>query len=254
MVSTRRTELNSNRRDFLRGGLFTDAGASGVPRVAGTPLNGAVVVDADEDGSLRGRVSDEAERIVRNTRHTKYQHKQYIDETTGTYDVDCSDYVSYVLKQVAKRHLDLIPKEDWWPVPRAYKYYRFLHGLSMVAVSGWQQIERLGDAQRGDIIAWELPGTIKKTRDTGHVVMVAEIPSLLDGQLMAVRVFDSAALPHYDDSRIPSGGVYRDGVGSGTIHFRVNAVGQPTAFQFGPGDRFHEYPIAIGRIKSFSES
>ena len=206
------------------------------------------VLIADAGTPLRDRVFHEAERIFSNTLHTKYQHKQFIDEATGTYFVDCSDFVSYVLSRIAKRHLARIPKEDWWPVPRAYKYHDFFAALPLEAEHGWRKIARLEDARRGDIIAWKLAGEIRKDHDTGHVFIVAEAPSSIETGVMAVRAYDSAQLVHYDDTRKESDGTHRTGIGEGTFHIRVDADGKPVAFQFGPGDHYHEDPIAIGRI------
>ena len=198
------------------------------------------------------KVAIEAERIVQNTRHTKYQHKQFIDEASGTYDVDCSDYVSYVLFRIANQHLKLIPKESWWPVPRAYKFFDFFAALPTNAVLKWRRVVRLQDARQGDIITWSLPGQISKTHDTGHVWIVAARPVMLGEQVMAVQAYDSANLVHYDDSRAQPDGSFRNGVGTGTFHLRVDASGKPVAFQFGPTDNFHENPIAIGRILPLS--
>jgi hypothetical protein len=208
---------------------------------------GQLLVAADAV-PVRVTVLAEAERIVSNARRTKYQHKQLIDEATGTYYVDCSDYVSYALSRVAKRHLALIPKESWWPVPRAYKYYEFFAALPTDATHGWRKVDRLEDALPGDIIAWQLAGEIRKDHDTGHVWVVTQAPSPLGGDLIAVRACDSAAEPHYDDTRVQPDGTFQDGVGKGTFHLRVRADGKPTSFQFGPGALFHEDPIAIGRI------
>jgi hypothetical protein len=236
-----------SRREFLKNALTT-----GISCWVGPYAAAALLAQGDEAGSLPDHVGHEAERIIENARHTKYQHKAYIDEATGTYDVDCSDYVSYVLERVAKRHLDLIPKEDWWPVPRAYKYYDYFHALPADTTGGWHQIQQLAHARRGDIIAWALPGGPQKDRDTGHVSIVADTPSTLSEQLVAVPAYDSSTVKHYEDSRVRDG-MFHDGVGRGTIHFRVDATGNPTAFQFGPGDHFHEDPMAIGRIKPFTQ-
>lgn len=229
--------MTFSRRDILKTGFLVGANCC-MEQLA----------PADDGASVSGRVFHEAEHVLRNTRHTKYQHQQFIDEATGTYDVDCSGFVSYVLSRVAKSHLALIPKETWWPVPRAYKYYRYFAELPTDASNGWRKVERLGEARRGDIIAWELPGEISKDHDTGHVFIVAETPSLIGDGLMAVRAFDSAALAHYDDTREDRNGVFHDGVGEGTFHLRVDTDGKPVEFQFGSGDRFHKDPISIGRI------
>jgi hypothetical protein len=74
----------------------------------------------------------------------------------------------------------------------------------------------------------------------------------LSGQIVAVPAYDSSIVKHYEDSRVHDG-TFHDGVGKGTIHFRVDATGKPIAFQFGQGDHFHEDPIAIGRIKPLTQ-
>ena len=58
------------------------------------------------------KVGERAECVVEEVKHTKYQHKSYIDEATGTYDVDCNGFVAYVLQGVAPEHYHEIPKES----------------------------------------------------------------------------------------------------------------------------------------------
>lgn len=253
--------MTTTSSDLMKPGINANPGAvanqsavsptPSTPGPAMPPASSAPGATAPEKTlPLREHVYNEADRILNNVQHTKYQHDEYIDEATGTYDVDCSEFVSYALSRVAKRHLALIPKESDFPVPRAYMYYRFFAALPDEAASAWRKLEVLANARRGDIIAWELPGELRKDHDTGHVFIVAETPSSIDGdgQLMAVRAYDSAELLHYDDSREQSDGTHQTGVGEGTFHIRVDADGKPVAFQFGPGDNYHTEPIAIGRI------
>ena len=68
------------------------------------------------------KVGERAECVVEDVEHTNYQHKSYIDEATGTYDVDCNGFVAYVLQGVAPEHYHEIPKESDQDRPRAYKY------------------------------------------------------------------------------------------------------------------------------------
>jgi len=75
--------------------------------------------------ALRLQVAGEALRILGNTRHTTYQHDIFIDEATGTYDVDCSGFVSYILGRVAPAHLDLIPTHGTEPRLLAQDYHFF---------------------------------------------------------------------------------------------------------------------------------
>jgi hypothetical protein len=57
---------------------------------------------------------------------------------------------------------------------------------------------------------------------------VAETPTVNDSGIFAVRVYDSADRPHFDDTRSNE----ESGVGSGFINFQVDDAGRPTAFQF----------------------
>ena len=134
-------------------------------------------------------------------------------------------------------------------MPRAFDYYDFFRSLPPQAEGGWEQVEVLADAARGDLIAWRFP-QIKQGHDTGHVVFVAGPPAVDDQGYFAVRVYDSAIVPHFDDTRGDDPGQWPNGVGSGFINFQVGDDGQPVAFQFSPplSSPFTWLPIAIGRL------
>jgi hypothetical protein len=108
----------------------------------------------------------------------------------------------------------------------------------------------LAGAARGDLIAWRLFPHPEPGKDTGHVVFVAGTPAVDDQGCFAVRVYDSAVVPHFDDTRGDGPGQWPSGVGSGFINFRVGDDGQPVAFQFSPplSSEFTSLPIAIGRL------
>ena len=118
------------------------------------------------------------------------------------------------------------------------------------AVDGWAQVAVLADAPRGDLIAWQLFLQPEPGHDTGHVVFVAETPIVDDQGNFAVRVYDSAIVPHFDDTRGAGPGQWPNGVGSGFINFQADDDGQPVAFQFSPplSSEFTSLPIAIGRL------
>jgi hypothetical protein len=110
----------------------------------------------------------------------------------------------------------------------------------------------LKDARRGDIIAWRFP-EIETGHDTGHVCFAAETPVVDDSGIFSVRVYDSAAEPHFDDTRGDGDGEFESGVGSGFTNFKVDELGRPTAFQFAPSKDFTTLPIAIGRVEPLPE-
>ena len=222
-----------------------------------------------EETSRRKEVAAAAALIVRSTRHTRYQHEPAIDPETGTYNLDCAEFVSYVLRGVTPEHYARIPKEPTQPCPRALEYSDYLQSLTYdptngwrrsyeiddadvhEAVQGWRRVARLSEVRRGDVIAWRF-ARWSAGGDTGHVLLVAEKPALAANGVMAVRVYDSSRVPHFEDSRERSG-EFESGVGMGTLLFRVGRSGAPTAVQFAPSDRFQALPIVIGRLEPLAK-
>jgi len=198
--------------------------------------------------SLPGQVAWQAEFIVNNLQQTDYQFSEKIDVDRGIYDCDCNGFVGFVLERFAPDHYLMIPKEADQPRPRAFKYYRFFNSLTPESSGGWHQIDFLQDARRGDIIAWQLPDIVIG-QNTGHVLWAAETPVADGSGTFTLRVYDSAAEPHFDDTRGTGEGQFGTGVGSGFINFQVDDAGRPTAFQFAPSGGFTTLPIAIGRLE-----
>jgi hypothetical protein len=209
------------------------------------------------------QVANEALSIINSNPQTTYTDNIYIDPATGTYDVDCSGFVSWVLGQVAPNHLDMIQPSGTETRLHAQDYYNFFSGLPLTDANGWWQIAALADAGRGDLIAWALPPS---SGSTGHVFIVAEQPVALDSSTMAVPAYDASDVLHYDDSRYLGPGQQQTGVGSGTFHLQIQLPGTgqtqpsgapapppgaPIAFQFGPGDQFFSDSIAIAHIELF---
>jgi hypothetical protein len=77
----------------------------------------------------------------------------------------------------------------------------------------------------------------------------AETPTVDKTGVFSVLLYDSAAQPHFADTRGDGDGQFPSGVGSGAINFNVDDDGRPVAFQFAPGDGFTTLPIAIGRLE-----
>jgi hypothetical protein len=203
---------------------------------------------AESEFSLADQVAEQAEFIVNNLQQTDYQYTENIDADNGVYDCDCSQFANLVLSRAAPDHYAMLVAAAGEPVPRAFDYYDFFSSLPPQASDGWEQVAVLADAARGDLIAWKLPPVPHE--DTGHVVFVADTPAMDDQGNFAVRVYDSAIVPHFDDTRGNDPGQWPNGVGSGFINFQVGDDGQPVAFQFSPPlwSGFIPQPIAIGRL------
>jgi hypothetical protein len=196
----------------------------------------------------RSALEDEAKRIVDSVRYTDYRHREEVDESTGTYIMDCSGFISYILKRVAPEHLGVIPKEIDKRGPGPDDFYEYFSTLTTKA-ERWRPIHCLDDVLGGDIMVWRHEGRIKPHDDTGHVLMVAEMPTAQADGIYSVRVYDSSNLPHNDDTR-------RDGVtgvGGGEIKFKVDSRRKPTSVQFTVGESFESCSIAVGRAEPVSD-
>jgi hypothetical protein len=197
------------------------------------------------EASQGAQIAAEAERIFNNTKQTLYQYPAYVvEENTGRYDIDCCGFVSYILANIAPEHLKMVPTIHW-PVPLAFEYFLYFDSLSTRGSAGWSPVADLRDSLPGDIIAWR---RLASVGDTGHVFVVVDAPVVVAPGVVAVNACDSSNILHYDDSRSVVDGEQATGVGTGTIRFEIDDTGKPTAFQFGHGDRFHSYSIAIGRL------
>jgi hypothetical protein len=187
--------------------------------------------------TLTGDIAEQAESIVNSLTHTVYQHTDNIDPAAGIYDTDCNGFVAYVLSFAAPGLVELIAPQTRPTRPLAYEYYDYFASLPPESTGGWSRIEVLADVRRGDIMTWRFP-EIVPGENTGHVLIVAETPSLdPSGEFFVVRVYDSADTAHFDDTRAPGGKpspTGATGVGSGFINFKIDDMGRPVAFLFAP--------------------
>lgn len=189
-------------------------------------------------------LADSAERLLSEMRETHYQHRTYADKSRGVYDMDCSGFVDYLLKEIAPAQFAALRIEPGHTRPRAAIYFDLFTRLNKSPSPGWEAVPKLSAARRGDILAWQLAASTAEAGDTGHVVIVAAAPVEQRNHLYRVEVYDSSVIRHEEDSR-PEGA---NGVGEGVITFRVNANGQPIGFQFNSHAHYHGEPIAIGRL------
>jgi hypothetical protein len=212
------------------------------------------MTDSPPETVLPEDIAARAESIVNTLTQTNYQHVDKINADTGVYDCDCNGFVSFVLSNTAPQQYALIPKEAHHSRPRAFNYFNYFASLTPESSAGWRRVDRLEDARRGDVMAWRFP-TIRPHIDTGHVMILAESPRLDPSrEFFVVRIYDSAAKAHFNDTRMPDGHASptgTTGVGSGFINLRFDGEGRPIAYLFAPpADAEYSYrPIAIGRAE-----
>ncbi len=88
----------------------------------------------------RQQVAAEAEAILHSVRHTIYIHETHVDVATGTYDMDCSAYVGYVLQRIAPQHYDTIHNGRGAHGPLAVDFYHRFDALPAGGADGWRPI------------------------------------------------------------------------------------------------------------------
>jgi hypothetical protein len=103
----------------------------------------------------RRRVAAEAEAILLSVQHTDYMHDTYVDVATGTYDMDCSAYVGYVLQRIAPQHYDTIYNGGGAHGPLAVDFYHRFDALPPGGADGWRPIQP--PQTRAEATSW--PGT-----------------------------------------------------------------------------------------------
>jgi hypothetical protein len=222
------------------------AGCSLLPGDVRAPV--ALSVRAEAATPEAARVAAEAARILSDIRTTVYSHTTRVDETAGTYEMDCSGLVRHVLDRTSPGHLAAIVAETG-QTPRVIEFYTVFKARqdSGSPRGGWAAVPRLLDARPGDLLAWRrliaLPG------DTGHIMIVMSAPAAQPDGTVSVQVIDSTTTPHDVDTRTP--GV--TGVGCGTMGFRVDVAGAPVAFRRNSRLPFQELPMAIGRLAALPE-
>jgi hypothetical protein len=171
--------------------------------------------------SLSEKIASRAEFIVNNFSATRYTHDENINVNTRVYDCDCSGFVGFVLGEVTPDQYALIAKTVPPPRPLAFDYYTFFSKLTPESAGGWRRIDALEEARRGDVIAWRAP-EIEPKHNTGHCFFVGETPIANASGNYAVRVYDSAAAPHFKDTRLDG----QTGVGTGFINFQIDGEGR----------------------------
>ena len=190
---------------------------------------------------LSVELASEARRMIREFPNSHYSHKTHIDHKRGKCEVDCSGFIAAIFKDVSPTHLAAIRTTRERPLAEDF-YRTFARG----GCRGWQHIDRVQNANVGDVIAW-LKLDRKPGDNTGHVMLIAEKPVMVSPNRARVRIFDSTAHGHSHDTR-PEG---KSGIGEGTIWLELDPNGHPVAFHWKSVEIApHEVPICIGRAVS----
>jgi hypothetical protein len=216
---------------------------------AGTSDAGPSVSDAGAPtGSSGSRLAGEAARELSVMRLSAYEHTTFVDESTGTFNYDCSGFLGYALNRVLPSHLLAVKTFNSVSRPLAKHYEFFFASIEPGAKkSGWSRVARAIDLQPGDVVTWLKPADLVST-NTGHVMIVRGKPAISSKRAdeVIVPITDSSASFHGStDTRYPSG----EGLGSGPIGLIVDGSGKAIRYRWTGGVSTKEYvtDIALGR-------
>lgn len=188
----------------------------------------------------------EVHRIQVGEKSTKYSHTTMVDETTFTYDVDCSGFTNYALQRVAPDVFqNLVTHYGSRPVAEDY-----VHMIENHAGEGrWTAVSKVTDLVAGDIVTWLEPPT-SKSSNTGHVMVVAKTPYLVSGSTdYHVLVIDSTESAHGGSMDIRTGS--QTGVGEGIIILHTNSSKAPIGYYWStdPNSPLQTTTIMLGHLK-----
>lgn len=169
-----------------------------------------------------------ANETITHRNYSAYQlGGSHFDLSRGIFVLDCSNYVNHLLQQAnPNAYAYLIAKTRSYK-PTSEQYYNFFNQLPDVDNTqyGWQKINDARELKAGDILVFRYHTHNGRTTG-GHVMLVMD-QVLQNNNILKVRVADSAAAAHSQDTR-PS---HHSGIGEGTLLLKMSTkTGQLYAY------------------------
>lgn len=157
----------------------------------------------------------------------------HFDLSRGIYIVDCSRYVDKILRTVYPRAYSSLAASSGSDTPTTEHYYNFFNELSIRQHRYWTKIDDVEELKAGDVLVFRYKNRLGN-ESGGHVMLVMEKPYQA-GDNFLVRVADSAAVGHSEDTRLP----HTSGIGIGTLVLKVDPkTYQPYAYAWRIGSRW----------------
>jgi hypothetical protein len=193
--------------------------------------------------SPRQALLNEARRELTAITQTHYVHRTHVDEASGVFEFDCSGFVGYALSRAAPAAFETLVDAT-----RRRPLAKHFEAFFTAPRAPWTSVARVADLVPGDVIAWLEP-PVKHSRNTGHVMIVADAPRPGEraGELV-VAVFGSSHSGHgTSDVRVRD---HRDGLGTGQLVLIADADGRPVGYRWSTSRRSIAYAtqVALGHL------
>lgn len=195
------------------------------------------------------KIVSTVDTTVATERHTAYKLGGHeFNPSQGQYVVDCSTYVSDVLKRSAPTAYESLVNNEDSDAPTSLHYYDFFNKLSYENNPYWTKVSDVQQLKPGDILVFrDKPYVHASVR--GHVMVVMSKPVAASNAAYEVRVADSAPAAHTNDTRSIS---HHSGIGIGTMELKADSeTGKPDAYAWKVGSPWkNNVNIAMARPAS----
>lgn len=188
--------------------------------------------------SIEKRLVDFVHKTVNTLRYSAYKMGgSRFDTSRGIYIVDCSRYVDNILRTIYPNAYSNLVNSSGSERPTTHDYYDFFSNLSDQSAYHWNKVDAVEELQPGDILVFRYKNA-RGNETGGHVMIVMDKPIQdTDENAFLVRVADSAALGHSEDTRPRRA----SGIGIGTLLLKVDPkTYQPSAYAWRVGARWNE--------------
>lgn len=174
-------------------------------------------------------ILEETQRQLTAVRESHVSHSTHIDESTGTYDYDCSGFVDYVFGRVAPdAYATLQSATQHRPVAASYE--SFFAKLDGAGAGRWRSVARARDLVPGDVVAWIEPADVRSS-NTGHVMIVHEPVRVYSSTSeVVVEVVDSTRTSHGTLDTRSAGKT--TGLGAGAVRLLIDSNGAPVQYKW----------------------
>lgn len=180
------------------------------------------------------RIVAYVDNFMSSVRYTTYRSGDRIFDTMhGIFELDCSHYVDHILQNACPHAYHSLVSSTGSTSPDSQNYFDFFNRLPTHMKNDWNAVDDAKQLQPGDVLVFRYLNSSGYSSG-GHVMMIMGNPVIKNDNLF-VRVSDSAAASHSDDTRA----AHSSGVGIGTMVLKINPMtGRPTAYAWDVDSRW----------------
>ncbi len=172
------------------------------------------------------------QRMETTLQYTRYSLDNRVDPLMGHYELDTPGLVTWVLRRATPAAHRAVFSQVRARSPNARDYHDIFANAPTETShnDAWVRIPTVAALRPGDVIAWRR-STGPHAQGGNHVAFVVGAPvrTQVGGGGWLVRVTDSTAVPHDNDTRGPQS-QHHSGLGTGTLLITADEHDNPTGY------------------------